>query len=476
MLKGGVIEVEAGAVPPLGEKYGDACAGPHEPSNPSIEVVHRAEESAETSSDDASSQTQVMKMWHLGRTQPAQQRRPSPIRAGTFNAPGTSLRSIKWLPCVAGASLCALRLLSIGAVITSIAWLVASGVFLIEGLKLSDLMALLPHELGGMAAGVVTPLALLWIVVAYFERSKIYEKEAFALRWHLNQLTFPSDDAHVRTTKITDVLRDQAKLLTQASEEASRRAQAASDLIRVQTASLIAASEKTSLNADSVGEKLRQQVEDLVTASDRAIARAREAGNVLHHQSHDLINVSQKAASRTEDITHALKKSGEDLIRVSDEAAQIARDTVGHFTTGTDRLETVSREAGATADKIQAGLELKTDNLTDAARGAAALIEASGERLSEHAVNMTRQSDHAAQQSEIMGNVLVHQAGVVSETLMKSASQSDDVMKRMMELRRPSNGQQERFWKTLRSREQSCLRKRRPCKRSGVRLITIWKK
>ena len=106
---------------------------------------------------------------------------------------------------------------------------------------------------------------------------------------------------------------------------------------------------------------------------------------------------------------------------------------MGHFKTGTDRLETVSREAGATADKIQAGLELKTDNLTDAARGAAALIEASGERLSEHAVNMTRQSDHAAQQSEIMGNVLVHQAGVVSETLMKSASQSDDVMKRMIE-------------------------------------------
>ena len=103
------------------------------------------------------------------------------------------------------------------------------------------------------------------------------------------------------------------------------------------------------------------------------------------------------------------------------------------FTTGTDRPETVSREAGATADKIQAGLELKTDNLTDAARGAAALVEASGERLNEYAVDMTRRSDQATQQSEIMGNVLVHQAEVVSETLMKSTSQSDDVMKRMME-------------------------------------------
>ena len=46
---------------------------------------------------------------------------------------------------------------------------------------------------------------------------------------------------------------------------------------------------------------------------------------------------------------------------------------------------------------------------------------------------MTRRSDQATQQSEIMGNVLVHQAEVVSETLMKSRSQSDDVMRRMMD-------------------------------------------
>ena len=228
-------------------------------------------------------------------------------------------------------------------------------------------MGLLPHELGSMAAGVVTPLALLWIVVAYFERSKIYEKEAFALRWHLNQLTFPSDDAHVRTAKITEVLRDQAKVLTQASEEASDRAQAASDLIRAQTASLIAASEKTSLGADRAGEKLRQQAEDLVTASDRAIARARSRKCAPPSVTRFDKRLS-KAASRTEGITDALQKSGEGLIRVADEAAQIARETVGHFKMGTDRLESVSREAGATADKIQAGLELKADNLADAAR------------------------------------------------------------------------------------------------------------
>ena len=252
--------------------------GRTEPSNPSIEVVHLADESAENSPVDRPQPI-------VGQEDVA----PAPISTSSgatpepLMPPGTAIEVDTVMPPAWRMPVYArYRLLSIGAVIMSTAWLLACGAYILEGFTFPDLLALLPHELGGMAAGVVTPLAFLWVVVAYFERSKIYEKEAFALRWHLNQLTFPSDDAHFRTAEISNVLRAQAKVLTHASEEASDRAQAASDLIRVQTSSLVAASEKASLNADSAGEKLRQQAEDLVNASDRAIARAREAGNVLH--------------------------------------------------------------------------------------------------------------------------------------------------------------------------------------------------
>ena len=77
-------------------------------------------------------------------------------------------------------------------------WFMLAGFYINETLGFENIAALLPHELGGLATGVITPVALLWVVVAFFERSKIYEREAHALRWHLKQLTYPSDAAETR--------------------------------------------------------------------------------------------------------------------------------------------------------------------------------------------------------------------------------------------------------------------------------------
>ena len=177
------------------------------------------------------------------------------------------------------------RLLSVTAIILTLFWLVASLNFLFNNLTLADISQLLPHELGGIAAGIVTPIALMWIVVAFFEKTRIYQVESQALKWHLAQLTYPSDSAESRVAEITQSLRAQTVALTYASQDVGLRASNATDLIRRQTSALALASEEATTKADSAGNKLRQQAEDLVNASDQAIARAREAGNVLHHQS-----------------------------------------------------------------------------------------------------------------------------------------------------------------------------------------------
>ena len=99
------------------------------------------------------------------------------------------------------------RLLSIAALTASVAWLMASAYYVLEHLGFEELTALLPHEIGGMVAGIAVPIALLWIVVAFYERSKLYRAEARALRWHLKQLTYPSDAAETRVAEITETLR-----------------------------------------------------------------------------------------------------------------------------------------------------------------------------------------------------------------------------------------------------------------------------
>ena len=59
------------------------------------------------------------------------------------------------------------RLASIGGVALSVLWLWASNTFVESQLGWENLVQLLPHEIAGVAVGILTPLALLWMVVAF---------------------------------------------------------------------------------------------------------------------------------------------------------------------------------------------------------------------------------------------------------------------------------------------------------------------
>jgi hypothetical protein len=92
---------------------------------------------------------------------------------------------------------------TIGGGVLSIAWLAVCITVIEQQLLWSDLLLLLPHELGGMAAGVFTPLALLWMVIAFFEGGRRLRHETESLRWHLKRLAYPSGGARTRMDEIT---------------------------------------------------------------------------------------------------------------------------------------------------------------------------------------------------------------------------------------------------------------------------------
>jgi hypothetical protein len=81
------------------------------------------------------------------------------------------------------------RLWTIGAAVISIVWILGAYFYIAADLGFDVLASLLPHEVGGLAAGVFTPIALVWIVAAVYERARIYQAEAQALRWHLSRFT-----------------------------------------------------------------------------------------------------------------------------------------------------------------------------------------------------------------------------------------------------------------------------------------------
>ena len=121
--------------------------------------------------------------------------------------------------------------LAAGGVLT-LAWLSFSITIIGNSLGWGEISLLLPHELGGLFAGVATPIALVWMVIAFFERGRDLKRETEALRWQLSQLAYPSDRAESRLKEITESLRRQARELSQATEEAAGRAEAVGALVK----------------------------------------------------------------------------------------------------------------------------------------------------------------------------------------------------------------------------------------------------
>ncbi len=244
------------------------------------------------------------------------------------------------------------RLLTVAAVVLSVGWLYGAYDYVETYFGWSTLSELMPHELGGLAAGFVTPLALLWLVAAYLERSRLLENESKALRWYLQRMVYPSETAEERVRSITDAIRGQTRELTQASEDALVRSRAIHDMLRERSVDLAEVSNEADIKAREAEDTLRRQAEGLLDVSDRAIDRAREVGNVLHHQAHDLINVSERASSRTEGIAETLKRRSQELERVSDNVVDKTKETASIFVREGKNLQTIYEDAKLRSGEI----------------------------------------------------------------------------------------------------------------------------
>ncbi|HJO68192.1 MAG TPA: hypothetical protein QF804_00735, partial [Rhodospirillales bacterium] len=112
------------------------------------------------------------------------------------------------------------RWLTLGGAFASVLWLGGAIVLIGRSLALADLWNLLPYEWGGLVVATITPLALMWLVIAIFENGRRVRHDSHVIQWFFSKMVYPSDRAASRVSEITEDLRRQAQALRQASEEA----------------------------------------------------------------------------------------------------------------------------------------------------------------------------------------------------------------------------------------------------------------
>ena len=234
----------------------------------------------------------------------------------------------------------------------SVAWLWLTNSYIGEYIGWDVLFELLPHELGGLAAGVFTPIALLWMVIALFERGHSLRGETSHLRWQIRQLTYPTDRSESRVKEISDSLRRQARDLSKASDDAYQRAEAITAQVRERTLELARVSQDADLRARAVAEALSRETDELRIVSEKAETRASDVSDILHRRGHDITTATDRASTRAEDLVDVLERRIQELTDVADAGSRHAYDVADTFHQRTEDLSRISAETAARAESV----------------------------------------------------------------------------------------------------------------------------
>ena len=276
------------------------------------------------------------------------------------------------------------HLVLILGVALSVGWLWLSLNYINAQIPFSDLGALLPHEVGGMAAGTLTPLALLWMVIAFFVKNEKFTREARQLSWQMRQLATPSSASQKRMHEITDSLRRQARDLSKASEEAATRAQKVSQQVQRRTLQLSKVSEDADLRAQAIAESLRRQSEDLNTVTSNAAHRAEEVGEIIYKNSQEIVNTSERASTRVEDISELLRKRNDELLSTSNDVLEKVSLAANNFRERVKEIRSMSVDSLSLAGDIHESLDSRLSELLTTSDEAARKVQASSDILHSH--------------------------------------------------------------------------------------------
>ena len=106
----------------------------------------------------------------------------------------------------------------IGFVVTGL-WLGAGVFYVNNNMGWGGLLELEPHVLGGFLSGILAPLALLWMTLAYIQRGADVHMYSQSLRHELQSMIFPSEERSKIIHKDIEALCKQATELSSSSKD-----------------------------------------------------------------------------------------------------------------------------------------------------------------------------------------------------------------------------------------------------------------
>src|SRR5690242_9226667 len=209
------------------------------------------------------------------------------------------------------------RMWSVAVGAATLLWLIGVGWYLGSFIGSDALAGMLPHEHGMLVAGIVAPVLLLWLLVAFLARGQALKEHTELLASRLAELTFPDQSAEHRVNSIAESLRRQAVDLRLATEEAAAA-------------------------LDGTLALFRSQASDIDTAAKSARARSEEFESTLAEQR----RILGEMAGLVEKQREGLSQTGRDQAAAMGAAAE---ESARHIT---EVLDKKRAEIAAVIDRV----------------------------------------------------------------------------------------------------------------------------
>src|SRR5690606_21628582 len=151
------------------------------------------------------------------------------------------------------------RIWGVAAGALTLLWLALAGAYVLDYWGVDGLLGLLPHELGGVLAGVFTPIFCIWLIAIYLMRGREIRDYNDKLAARLAELTFPDAAGEHRLQSVSEALKRQAAELRLATEEAAAALDGTRALFRSQASDLDTAAKAARSRTEDVEATLAEQ-------------------------------------------------------------------------------------------------------------------------------------------------------------------------------------------------------------------------
>lgn len=237
------------------------------------------------------------------------------------------------------------------AVALSGVWLLLAGIY--AGSVLDwQLLALPPHHLAALVAGLFMPLAAFWFIALYVRRSEDLKHAARALERSLVPLGFPGENAERHIESVTRRLAVHASELSAAIEMAQKEAARIEELFAQQTFRLAETTDEAGRKAASVKELLAGNHSEIDSRIAALEAKAKELDAMLEFRMGMMNQTGENLAEQLRSVDHTLETSAQNLAAAGTFAGQRAENYAKLLAESIEDFRNAASEVEGTAGRV----------------------------------------------------------------------------------------------------------------------------